>query len=54
MGLNRLVTLPDPRPERDGLTGVTAMEHGFTLVTRNVADVQIQGIKLLNPLDATR
>ena len=41
--------VPDPRPERDGLIGATAMEHGFTLVTRNVADFQIPGIKLLNP-----
>ena len=41
--------VPDPRPERDGLIGATAMEHGFTLVTRNVADSQIPGIKLLNP-----
>ena len=38
-----------PRPERDGLIGATAMEHGFTLVTRNVADFHIPGIKLLNP-----
>ena len=41
--------VPDPRPERDGLIGATAMEHGFTLVTRNVGDFQIPGIKLLNP-----
>ena len=41
--------VPDPRPERDGLIGATAMEHGFTLVTRNVADFQIPGLKLLNP-----
>ncbi len=41
--------VPDPRPERDGLIGATAMEHGFTLVTRNVADFQFQGIKLINP-----
>ena len=43
------VHVPDPRPERDGLIGATAMEHGFTLVTRNVADFQIPGLKLLNP-----
>ena len=41
--------VPDPRPERDGLIGATAMEHGFTLVTRNVADFQMIGIKLINP-----
>ena len=41
--------VPDPRPERDGLIGATAMEHGFTLVTRNVADFQMLGIKLINP-----
>ena len=43
------VHVPDPRPERDGLIGATAMEHGFTLVTRNVADFQMLGIKLINP-----
>ena len=41
--------VPDPRPERDGLIGATDMEHGFTLVTRNVADFQMLGIKLINP-----
>jgi hypothetical protein len=41
--------VPDPRPERDALIGATAMEHGFTLATRNIADFQMQGIRLVNP-----
>ena len=41
--------VPDPRPERDALIGATVMEHGFTLATRNVADFQMQGIRLVNP-----
>jgi predicted nucleic acid-binding protein len=26
-----------------------AMEHGFTVVTRNVVDFEATGVKLLNP-----
>lgn len=41
--------VPNKRPYRDSMIAATALEHGFTLVSRNVADFQIPGIKLLNP-----
>ena len=30
--------VPDPRTERDALIAATALVHGMTVVTRNVAD----------------
>jgi predicted nucleic acid-binding protein len=33
----------------DGLLAATAMQHGLTLVTRNVRDFQPNGIPVLNP-----
>lgn len=41
--------VPDPRPVRDGLIGATALVHGMTVVTRNVADFEPFGVLLLNP-----
>ena len=41
--------VPDPRSERDALIGATAMVHGLTLVTRNVADFREMGISLIDP-----
>lgn len=41
--------VPDKRPCRDSMMAATALEHGFTLVTRNISDFQIPGLKLLNP-----
>ena len=35
----------------DGLIAATALEHGLTLVTRNVRDFQGFGLTLLNPWD---
>lgn len=40
---------PDPRAERDALIAATAMVHGLTVVTRNVADFQSTGVALLDP-----
>ena len=38
-----------PRPVVDTLLAATALVHGLTLVTRNTADVEDTGVKLLNP-----
>ena len=41
--------VPDPQPLRDGLIAATALEHGLIVVTRNTADFQASGVRLLNP-----
>lgn len=40
---------PDPRPERDALIAATALLHGITVVTRNIADFAAMGVTLLDP-----
>jgi predicted nucleic acid-binding protein len=44
--------VPDPRPVRDGLIAATALVHGMTIVTRNVADFIPTGVAMLNPWDS--
>lgn len=44
--------VPDPCSERDALIAATALVHGMTVVTRNVADFKATGVPLLNPWDA--
>lgn len=41
--------VPDPKPERDAFIAATALVHGMTVVTRNVADFVPMGVPLLNP-----
>lgn len=41
--------IPDPRSEADALIAATALVHGMTVVTRNVADFQPCKVRLLNP-----
>ncbi len=41
--------VPDPRSDRDALIAATALVHGLTVVTRNVADFEPMGVGLLNP-----
>ena len=41
--------VPDLRPVRDGLIAATALVHGMTVVTRNVADFEPAGVLTLNP-----
>ncbi len=41
--------VPDQRSDRDALIAATALVHGMTVVTRNIADFQATGVKLLNP-----
>jgi predicted nucleic acid-binding protein len=43
------LSVPDRRPERDGLIGATAHVHNMVLVTRNVTDFEGGGIRILNP-----
>jgi toxin FitB len=42
---------PDPLPVIDGLLAATAKVHGFTLVTRNVKDIDRTGVACVNPFD---
>ena len=44
--------VPDPQAERDALIAATALVHGMTVVTRNVADFRPSGVQVLNPWDA--
>lgn len=45
----RLRRLGAPSPPIDTLLAATALRHGLTLATRNVADFKATGIKLVNP-----
>lgn len=41
--------VPDKRGERDALIAATALIHGMTVVTRNVADFESTGVPIINP-----
>lgn len=41
--------VPDKRGERDALIAATALVHGMTVITRNVADFAPTGVALINP-----
>ncbi|NRN27013.1 type II toxin-antitoxin system VapC family toxin [Photorhabdus heterorhabditis] len=41
--------VPDKSCERDALIAATALVHGMTVVTRNVADFKSTGVTILNP-----
>ncbi len=43
---------PDPRSERDAFIAATALVHGMTVVTRNVADFAPTYVPTLNPWEA--
>ena len=45
--------VPDPRSDRDALIAATALVHGMTVVTRNLADFELTGVRLINPWTAT-
>ena len=38
-----------PRSEQDAVIAATALVHGMTVVTRNVADFEATGVALINP-----
>ena len=46
--------VPDRRGERDALIAATALVHGMTVVTRNVADFKPTGVPLINPWEAMK
>ena len=46
------LNVPDPLPAIDGLLAATCKVHGFTFVTRNVADVVRIGIATIDPFMA--
>ena len=43
--------VPNPPSFRDGLIAATALVHGMTVVTRNLADFEGTGVAMLNPWD---
>jgi predicted nucleic acid-binding protein len=45
---------PDKRSERDALIAATALVHGMTVVTRNVADFKPTGVLLVNPWEPSQ
>lgn len=44
--------VPDPCAHRDSLIAATALVHGMTVVTRNVADFEPTGVEIFNPWQA--
>lgn len=41
--------VPNPRPDRNAYIAATALVHGVTVVTRNVADFEPTGVGVLDP-----
>ncbi|WP_343219485.1 hypothetical protein [Phyllobacterium endophyticum] len=41
--------VPNPKSERDAFIAATALVHGMTVVTRNVADFKSAGVEVFNP-----
>lgn len=41
--------VPNPKPLRDGLIAATALVHSMTVVTRNVDDFKMVGVKVFDP-----
>ncbi len=47
-----LLELETPRSDRDALIAATALVHNLTVVTRNVADFELTGVRIMNPWTA--
>lgn len=41
--------VPDPRNDRDALIAATGIIHAMPIITRNVADFEPTGVKIINP-----
>ena len=41
--------VPNPHPVRDGLIAATALVHSMAVVTRNMADFEPTGVRVINP-----
>lgn len=41
--------VPDPRSDRDAMIAATGIIHAMPIVTRNVADFESTGVKIINP-----
>jgi toxin FitB len=48
-----MLHVPDPRPVRDALIAATALVHGMSVVTRNVANFAPMGAEIVDPWQAT-
>src|SRR5579863_7600477 len=44
--------VPNPRSDRDALIAATALVHGLTVATRNVADFEGMGVDVLSPWES--
>lgn len=44
--------VPSRRSDRDALIAATALVHGMTVVTRNVADFEPTDVRIINPWQA--
>jgi toxin FitB len=44
--------IPNPRSDRDAMIAAAAIEHGFTVVTRNEIDFVQTGVTIINPWHA--
>ena len=47
-----MLHVPNPRSDRDALIAATALVHGLTVATRNVADFKPMGVGVLNPWES--
>jgi predicted nucleic acid-binding protein len=46
--------VPDPCSERDAFIAATALVHGMTIVTRNIADFKATAVPMVNPWEAAQ